>query len=72
MNTPKHRGEPKTQYQIVVFESERGFGRKDWTEEFDTREEATARIKEINSHNTAVAAPDYYIAAYSEIREVVS
>lgn len=57
-------------YQITVIESERGWGQDSWTETFDTREEARDRITEINSHNTAPTAPDYYIMARPEIREV--
>lgn len=70
MSTPKHRGEPKVQYQITVLESERGWGQDTWTEEFDTSEQAQARIKEINSKNVSPVAPDYYIQAYADIKEI--
>lgn len=66
---PKHRGEPKTRYQINVVESERGWGRDEWVEEFSTFEEASARVREINSKNTALHAPDWYIQASNEIKE---
>lgn len=66
----KHRGEPKFQYQVTLMESERGWGQDYWTRDFDTREEAEACIREVNAKNTAMVAPDYYIQALSEIKEI--
>lgn len=66
----KHRGEPKFKYQITIMESERGWGRNEWTEDFDTREEAQERITYINSFNTSPVAPDYYMQAYAEIKKI--
>lgn len=67
---PRHRAEPVVKFEITVMDSERGWGRSEWTERFDTREEAAARIVEINSKNTALRAPDYYMQAYADITEV--
>jgi len=57
-------------YQIQVVESERGWGREYWQELFDTYEEAKARIKEINSKNTSLTAPDWYMQADDTIEAV--
>jgi hypothetical protein len=57
-------------YQITVLESERGWGQDTWTEDFDTPEEAQARINEINEKNKPGPAPDYYIQAYADIKAV--
>jgi len=57
-------------YEITVVESERGWGRDSWTEEFDTPEKAQERIDEINGRNKPGPAPDYYMQAYGEIRAV--
>jgi hypothetical protein len=57
-------------YRIRVVESERGWGQDRWTEDFDTFEEAKKRIKDINSKNTSVAAPDWYIQADEHIEAV--
>lgn len=69
-HTPKHRGEPVVKYQITVIERERGWGQTDWTEEFDTPELAQARIDFINSYNTQVSAPDYYMQAEQNIKKI--
>ena len=66
----KHRGEPVFKYEITVMESERGWGRSEWTEEYDSHEEAQERIRAINSRNKPGPAPDYYVQAYDEIRKV--
>lgn len=50
-------------YRLNLMESERGWGRDYWHEDFNTREEAEARMKEVNSKNTSPVAPDYYIQA---------
>jgi hypothetical protein len=57
-------------YEITVMESERGWGQDYWTEQFDTPEQAQARIVEINSKNTSPVAPDYYVQAYTTIKTV--
>lgn len=67
---PKHRGEPVIKQRITVVESERGWGRDEWNEDFDTVEEAQARIDELNARNKAGHAPDYYIMALHEIKQV--
>jgi len=50
-------------YRIQVMESERGWGQDYWHEDYDTYEEAAARIKDINAQNTAKSAPDYWMQA---------
>lgn len=67
---PKHRKEPVVKFRITVVESERGWGRNEWTEDYDTREEARERINYINSFNTSTRAPDYYMQANEEVKEV--
>lgn len=58
-------------YRISLVESELGWGRKVWSEDFDTPEEAQARIDEVNSHNDPTGpVPDYYIKAFREIKAV--
>lgn len=67
---PKHRKDPVVKHRITVIERERGWGGDEWTEDFDTPEEAWARIREINSKNTATHAPDYYIQAVGKVTKV--
>lgn len=50
-------------YRLNLMESERGWGQDYWHEDFNTREEAEARMQEVNSKNTSLVAPDYYIQA---------
>ena len=50
-------------YRLNLMESERGWGQDYWHEDFKTREEAEARMKEVNSRNTSLVAPDYYMQA---------
>lgn len=50
-------------YRLHLMESERGWGRDYWHEDFDTRAEAEARQTYVNSFNTAPTAPDYYMQA---------
>ena len=50
-------------YRLNLMESERGWGQDYWSEDFDTREEAEARMKEVNSRNTSLVAPDWYMQA---------
>jgi len=59
-----------TRYRIQVVESERGWGQEYWQEDFDSYEEAVARIKEINSGNTSLVAPDYYVQADSHVEAI--
>jgi hypothetical protein len=47
--------------------SERGWGREFWHEDFNSFEEASARIWAVNSQNTLEIAPDYYEVAEKEI-----
>jgi hypothetical protein len=49
-------------------ESERGWGRDYWQEVSTPYDEAKARIKAINSENTSLTAPDYYMQAEQTIR----
>lgn len=57
-------------YRINVMESERGWGRDYWTEDFNTYEEAKARIWAINSKNTSPTAPDWYMQADDTVEAV--
>ena len=57
-------------YRIHVMESERGWGRDYWTEDYNTYDEAKKRIDEINSKNTSWAAPDWYMQAETKIEAV--
>jgi hypothetical protein len=59
-----------TKYRIQVVESERGWGREYWQEDFDSYDQAMLRIKEINSRNTSLVAPDYYVQADNQIEEI--
>lgn len=54
-------------YQITVIESERGWGRDEWVEKYDTYELAKQRIESINSENTSLQAPDWYMVAFNEV-----
>ena len=57
-------------YRISLVESERGWGQECWTEDYNTRAEAEERIRSVNAKNTAPTAPDWYIAASTEIEIV--
>lgn len=57
-------------YRITLVESERGWGQEYWTEDYDTRVEAEERIRSVNAKNTALTAPDYYVAAFTDIKIV--
>lgn len=50
-------------YRLHLMESERGWGQDYWHEDYNTRAEAEARMNEVNSKNTALVAPDYYMQA---------
>lgn len=54
-------------YRVQLMCSERGWGREYWHEDFNSFEEASARIHAVNSQNTAEIAPDYYEVAEKEI-----
>lgn len=57
-------------YRIQLVESERGWGRDYWHEDYDTHEEAKARIKSVNAKNTSLTAPNWYMQAYDTIEVV--
>ena len=57
-------------YRIQIVESERGWGREYWHEDFETYEEAVARIKEVNEKNTALSAPEWYMQAESTVEAI--
>jgi hypothetical protein len=57
-------------YRIRVMESERGWGREYWTEDFDSYQEAKDRIGAINSRNTSLTAPDWYMQAEEAVEAV--
>ena len=57
-------------FRIKCMSSERGWGRNYWTEEFNTIEEAKARIKHYNDQNTEEMAPDYYEIAFNNVEAV--
>ena len=50
-------------FVVKMMESERGWGQDYWDVEFDTRAEAEAYMNEVNSKNTSLVAPDYYMQA---------
>lgn len=50
-------------YRVKMMESERGWGQDYWDEDFDTRQEAEARMREVNARNKSHVAPDYYMQA---------
>ena len=57
-------------FRVFLMESERGWGRNYWHEDFATYEEAKAQIKHINSQNKPGPAPDYYMQAEDRIEAV--
>lgn len=51
-------------FKVALIESERGWGQRiDEIEEYDTYEEAVARIKEVNAKNNLSYVPDWYMYA---------
>ena len=54
-------------FRIRCMSSERGWSQEHWTEDFDTVQEAEARIRWYNDQNTATAVPDYYERAFGDI-----
>jgi len=57
-------------YRIELMESDRHWGLEYWHEYYDTYEEAKKRIKDVNSENTALTAPDWYMQAEEKIEAV--
>lgn len=57
-------------YRISLVESERGWGQHYWSEDYDTYEEAVARIKSVNAQNTSMTVPGYYIQAENQVEIV--
>lgn len=57
-------------YRVFLMESERGWGRDYWTEDYDTYAEAKERIRSVNAQNTAQHAPDWYMMAENRIEAV--
>lgn len=51
-------------HKVIIMESERGWGQRvDGVELYDTREQAEARISEVNAQNTETTVPDWYMYA---------
>ena len=57
-------------YRVQLMESERGWGQEYWHEDYDTHEEAKRRIEDVNSKNTDLIAPDWYMRAEQVIEAV--
>jgi hypothetical protein len=57
-------------YRVTLVEYERGWGSRPWTEDFNTREQAEAHIKETNAMNTEKIVPDWYVIALEDIEVV--
>lgn len=57
-------------YRISLMDSDSWSGQSFWTEDFDTPEEAQARITEVNVKNVSPIAPDYYVKAFTDIKVV--
>ena len=57
-------------YRIQLVESERGWGQEYWHEDYDTYQEAKERIRDVNSKNTDLIAPDWYMRAEETIEAV--
>jgi len=57
-------------YRITFVESERGWGQKYWTEDYETYDEAKDRIKSVNEENVSNTAPDWYIQAKDRIEAI--
>ena len=57
-------------YRVQLVESERGWGREYWHEDYDTYEEAQDRVKSVNARNTLEVAPDWYMQAEEFIEAV--
>lgn len=57
-------------FRIYVMESERGWKKEYWTEDFDTEEQAWDRIHSINGANVYDKVPDYYMIAERRVEVV--
>lgn len=57
-------------YRVQLMESERGWGQEYWHEDYDTHEEAQKRIQDVNSQNTSLKAPDWYMCAFEAIEAI--
>ena len=57
-------------YRVTVVESERGWGQTYEYVDFDSYEAAASYRDRINSHNTSLQVPDWYVVADSEIKIV--
>lgn len=57
-------------FRVFLKESERGWGKDYWTEDYDTYEQAKERIRSVNAQNTAKYAPDYYMQAENRVEVV--
>lgn len=63
-------------YRVKMMESERGWGKKYWNEDFDTYEQAHAYMERVNKSNQedwerTKTVPDYYMQPDSDIIEAV-
>lgn len=54
-------------YRVFLMESERGWGRDNWHEDYDTFAEAKERIRSVNAQNKPGPAPDYYMQAEDRV-----
>lgn len=57
-------------FRVFLMESERGWSREEWHEDYPTEEQARERIREVNSRNTTPNAPDWYMVADQHIELV--
>lgn len=56
-------------WSVTIIESERGWGQRvDEVKRFDTLADAEAFVKEFNSGNTELVAPDWYMVALAPER----
>jgi len=52
---------------VILQEYERGWGSRQFSaQSYNCKEDALARVKEVNDQNTEPTAPDYYIIARYE------
>jgi hypothetical protein len=59
-------------YRVHCIESERGWGQKSFSVDFNTRVEAEAYMENMNARNNLSYVPDYYERANSiEMVEIV-
>ncbi len=57
-------------YRVTLLESERGWGQATWTEDYNTYEEAYARIKSVNDANVSDTALDWYMMADIDVEVI--